>query len=253
MRISLSKIPVGVTLCCFWFLILPPDLAAATPFDPGLSPHTLCEVPVSILRPTQPSVGMKEVEMRAEKLRQLSPEKLQKYLSKKVAPIVIGPAGIPYLLDHHHLARALILSRAGNSLVAEVKENWSKLSEPGFWAKMKAQNWVYLRDQTGKPISDPRNLPTSIEAMHDDPYRSLSWLVREQGGYHETDDPYAEFQWADFFRARIQLDNTTNALDQATAPAVTLAHSPDAHNLPGYIAAAADKTGPIAVGATATK
>jgi hypothetical protein len=196
---------------------------------------------------------MKEVEMRAEKLRQLSAEKLQKYLSKKVAPIVIGPGGIPYLLDHHHLARALIASGTSKLLIAEVKENWSKLSEPEFWAKMKAQNWVYLRDETGKPISDPKYLPPSIAAMHDDPYRSLSWLVREQGGYQETDNPYAEFQWADFFRARIQLVNNTNAFDQATAQAVKLAHSPDARSLPGYVAAAADKTGEMAVGATATK
>jgi len=251
MQISRSKISAVVGLCCFWFLVLPPALVADTPFDPGLSPHSRCEVPVSILRPTQFSVGMKEVEIRAEKLRQLSPEKLQKYLSKKVAPIVIGPGGIPYLLDHHHLARALILSRAGKYLFAEVKENWSKLSEQEFWAKMKEHNWVYLRDETGKPVSDPQNLPPSIEAMHDDPYRSLSWLVREQGGYHETDNPYAEFQWADFFRARIQLGNTTNALDQATAPAVKLAHSLDARHLPGYVAAADNAV--QAVGATVAR
>ena len=72
---------------------------------------------------------MREVEMRAEKLRQLSPDKLQKYLTKKIVPIVIGPGGIPYLLDHHHLARALIVSGAGKFLVAEVKENWSKESD----------------------------------------------------------------------------------------------------------------------------
>jgi hypothetical protein len=252
MRISLSKIWVVAGLCFLWFLVLPPAVLANTSFDPDLLPHSRCEVPVSILHPTQSSVGMKEVDMRVAKLRQFSPEKLQKYLRKKIAPIVIGPGGIPYLLDHHHLARALILSRASNVMFAEVKENWSKLSEPEFWAKMKAQNWVYLRDETGKPISNPKYLPASIAAMRDDPYRSLSWLVREQGGYRETDDPYAEFQWADFFRARIQLANDTNALNQATAQAVKLAHSPDAHNLPGYVADA-DKTGQMAVGATVTK
>ena len=99
-----------------------------------------------------------------------------------------------------------------------------------------------------------RIFPPSIETMHDDPYRSLSWLVRERGGYQETDNPYAEFQWADFLRARIQLGNSTNAFDQATAQAVAFARSPDARNLPGYIAAAAaDKTGSTVVGPTATK
>ncbi len=106
---------------------------------------------------------------------------------------------------------------------------------------MKEHNWVYLRDSKGQPFSDPKRLPPFIEAMHDDPYRSLSWLVREQVGYQQTEGLFADFQWADFFRARIQLSDGTNALDRATAQAATLAHSPDAHDLPGYVAAAADK------------
>jgi hypothetical protein len=236
MQVSRSKLSVVAGVCCFCLLVLPQAIFADTPFDPGLPPHSHCEVPVSILHPTQFSVGMKEVEMRAEKLRELSPEKLQKYLNKKVAPIVIGPGGIPYLLDHHHLARALILTKAGKTMFAEVKENWAKLSDQEFWTKMKEQNWVYLHDETGKPVSDPRSLPPSIEAMRNDLYRSLSWLVREQGGYKATEGLFADFQWADFFRARIQLGNATNALDQATVQAVTLAHSPDARNLPGYVA-----------------
>ncbi|HVM62053.1 MAG TPA: ParB-like protein [Verrucomicrobiae bacterium] len=238
MRRSTHEIS-ATALFCLWVLALSATAFALAPFDASLPANSRCAVPVSMLRPTQCSVGMEEVAMRAKHLRELSPPKLQKYLDKKVAPIVIGPGGVPYLLDHHHLARALLVAGLTNSLVAEVKENWSKLPEPEFWTKMKEQHWVYLRDEAGRPISDPQNLPPSIQAMHDDPYRSLSWLVREQGGYRQTEGLFADFQWADFFRARIQLGHDTNALDQATAPAVTLAHSPEARDLPGYVAAAA--------------
>jgi hypothetical protein len=116
-------------------------------------------VEIEILRPIQSAVGMKEVEIRAEKIGKMTAKELERHLRKHVAPIVIGPGGMPYLLDHQHLARTLLQAHAGETLYAEVKENWSKVSKPEFWARMKGRGWVYLHDETGKLLPDPTGLP----------------------------------------------------------------------------------------------
>ena len=225
---------------CFCLPPAPVALAAGdVSFGPDLPAHSVCVVEIAILRPTQSSVGMKEVEIRAEKIGRMTPNELEHYLRKHVAPIAIGPGGAPYLLDHQHLARALLQAHTGKTLYAEVKENWSKLSEPEFWAKMKEHDWVYLHDETGKPLPDPTSLPRTVENMRDDPYRSLAWLVRGKDGYLQTESPYADFHWADFFRGHIRLGNGSNAFDEATQEAIKVAHSPEAKELPGYIAATA--------------
>jgi hypothetical protein len=205
-------------------------------FNPNLPAHAKCTVEIAVLRPTQSAVGMQEVEIRAERIGKMNATELEHYLRKHVAPIAIGPGGVPYLLDHQHLARALLQAHAGKTLHAEVKENWSKLSETEFWARMKEHDWVYLHDEAGKPMPDPTGLPRSIEGMRDDPYRSLAWLAREKDGYRQTESPYADFHWADFFRSRVHLGDDTNAFDEATLEAVKVAHSPEAKDLPGYIA-----------------
>ena len=236
MRTSLLKLCMCALLCS---PLLPNSFGAATnyvPFAATLSSNSFCTVDISILHPTQCAVGAKEVEMRAEKVRTLTTKGLENYLRKHVAPIVIGPKGVPYLLDHQHLARVLQRSGASKVLYAEVKENWSDLSVQEFWTRMKAHEWVYLHDETGKGPVDPANLPQTIEAMRDDPYRSVAWLVRKDGGYLDTSAPFADFQWADFFRARIHLGNDTNVLDAAAQEGMKLARSPEAKALPGYIA-----------------
>ena len=236
MRSSPTKRSVCAILCS---CLLPVSVALAAgdiSFDSTLPAHSRCTVEIAILRPTQSAVGMKEVEIRAERIGKMTAKELEHYLRKRVAPIVIGPGGIPYLLDHQHLARALLQAHAGKALYAEVKENWSKLSEPEFWARMKEHDWVYLRDETGRPLLDPTDLPRTIGNMRDDPYRSLAWLAREKDGYSQTESPYADFHWADFFRARVHLGDGTNAFDEAALEAVKVAHSPEAKDLPGYVA-----------------
>jgi hypothetical protein len=223
--LCLCLLPVSVTLA-----------AGDLSFGPDLPAHSMCTVEIAILRPTQSAVGMKEVEIRAEKIGKMNAKELEHYLRKHVAPIAIGPGGVPYLLDHQHLARALLQAQAGKSLYAEVKENWSKLPEPEFWTRMKEHDWVYLHDETGKPMPDPTSLPLTIGSMRDDPYRSLAWLVREKDGYRQTESPYADFHWADFFRAHVHLGTGTNAFNEATLEAVKVARSPEAKDLPGYVA-----------------
>jgi hypothetical protein len=128
--------PVKRCVCAILFSCLLPlsvTLAAVdVSFEPNLPARSMCVVKIVVLRPTQSAVGMKEVEMRVEKISKMTPKELEHYLRKHVAPIAIGPGGVPYLLDHQHLARALLQAHASETLYAEVKENWSKLSESEF-------------------------------------------------------------------------------------------------------------------------
>jgi hypothetical protein len=58
--------------------------------------------------------------------------------------------------------------------------------------------------------------------------------VRNAGGYIKTPEPFAEFQWADFFRTRVRLWSTSFQFSAAVQQGVHLARSPDALVLPGF-------------------
>ena len=204
-------------------------------FATNLPAGTKCVVDVRMLRPTQFAVGMKEVHMRVEKLKAKDLKAaLNRYLLKKIMPIVIGPGGIPYVLDHHHLARVLLEAGCRTTLYAEVRENCSQLTESEFWKMLKKKNWVFLYDEVGRGPLDTAQLPKTIGELRDDPYRSVSWVVREGGGYLETDTPYAEFQWANFFRTKIPLEMVRTNFEGAVDKAMTLTSSKEAEKLPGY-------------------
>ena len=65
--------------------------------------------PVSVdeLRPTQMTVGLREVALKRKELRALPANKKDDFLGAHFIPAVIGPKGRPFVDDHHHLARAL--------------------------------------------------------------------------------------------------------------------------------------------------
>ena len=169
---------------------------------------------VKDLSPTQFAVGKAEVAVRAGRMRKKltkDPGKLHDYLRVRPIPIVIRGKRF-YLVDHHHLVRALYDvehgSRGKNICVyVNVLANASTLEEVYFWKIMHEQNFVYLFDQSGGGPQQPATLPKHIKDLRFDPYRSLAWIVREHHGYIKNNAPFSEFKWANFFRTRILLDN----------------------------------------------
>ena len=168
----------------------------------------LCEI--AALHPTQSSVGMAEVDVKAGKLR----EKIEKrseadvlaYLKKhdKEEPVTIGPGGVFYITDHHHLARALADIGVAETYCTIV-DNLSDEPPDAFWKQLEDNNEVYLKDANGNAIT-PRELPASIKDLTDDPFRSLAGAVRESCGFEKGDpassgEDYIEFHWADYLRA----------------------------------------------------
>jgi hypothetical protein len=187
--------------------------------------------PVADLRPTQFAVGMREVDVKREEL-DLGAKALRKFLCENPIPVVLGPGGKAYIVDHHHLALALIYEKI-NEAAVNVVQDWSADASDLFWEKMQKSNYVYLRDEKGAE-QDVSRLPTRLEDLRDDPYRSLAYFVRKDRGYKKVRTLFAEFQWAEFFRTRVDVGTTDRDFKAATAKAVKLARSKAAAALPGY-------------------
>ncbi len=208
----------------------------------------LCLCEISALHPTQASVGMVEVRIKAEKLKakvdKQSEADFLSYLRKheKEEPVIIGPGGVFYITDHHHLARALYEIGVTRTYCTVI-DNLSGTKPDAFWSRLEANNEVYLKDQNGNPIT-PRDLPGSVKDLSNNPFRSLAGAVRESCGFAKGDpsssgEDYLEFQWADFFRAhwpatRIAVQDIDKNFDGATAAALQLAADKSAASLPGY-------------------
>jgi hypothetical protein len=78
------------------------ESAMATVRDPVLKP-----VSIVSLRPTQITVGLREVDDKRKRLRKRPAKKIGKFLGHHMIPVILGPKDCSYIIDHHHLALAL--------------------------------------------------------------------------------------------------------------------------------------------------
>lgn len=184
------------------------------------------------LSPTQFAVGMREVLLKIAKLKEFSHDDRREFLSTHSFPVVISSDMRHYLIDRHHAARAC-WEFGIEEVHIEVKADFSHLAPAEFWAAMEKAHWVHLRDQFGAGPHDPNLLPGDVRGLADDPYRSLAWALRHAGAYAKTEEPFAEFKWADFLRQEIKIAPGEKNFAQALKEALTLAQSPKAAHLPG--------------------
>src|ERR1700721_1933474 len=49
-----------------------------------------------------------------------------------------------------------------------------------------------------------KDIPKSVTALVDDPFRSLAGALRRAGGFSKETTPFSEFLWADFLRRRMK-------------------------------------------------
>ena len=98
------------------------------------------------------------------------------YLRKheKEEPVTIGPGGVFYITDHHHLARALYDIGVGETYCTII-DNLSDENQDAFWKQLEANNEVYLKDLNGEPIT-PQDLPVSVKDLAT--IRSAAWPGR---------------------------------------------------------------------------
>eukprot|EP01126_Amoeba_proteus_P009478 TRINITY_DN13591_c0_g1_i4.p1 TRINITY_DN13591_c0_g1~~TRINITY_DN13591_c0_g1_i4.p1 ORF type:complete len:171 (-),score=33.40 TRINITY_DN13591_c0_g1_i4:510-1022(-) len=124
-----------------------------------------------------------------QELEKLDDGDLGDRLLENNVPTVVGPEGNLYLIDHHHFGLALFEAfldfkrpMIHKVLYACVQADYSNYSLPVFWRIMENRNYVLLRDERGNNIS-VSDLPTSLKALRDNPYRSLASWVRHSNGY----------------------------------------------------------------------
>lgn len=184
------------------------------------------------LRPTQIALGMREVaEKRRQWRKQFGTEKAA-FSSRHVVPTVLGPKKRHYLIDHHHLVRALCDEKVKEVMVSVVAD-LSSLGAYSFWVFLDDRSWCHPHDEDGRR-QDFDAIPKSVAKMKDDPYRSLAGELRRAGGFAKEVTPFSEFLWADFLRNRIKPDAVACGFADVLVQAMSLAKSDAADFLPGW-------------------
>jgi hypothetical protein len=239
-----------------------------------------CMIQVEDLHPTQFAVGMRAVREKVKKHMD-DKDKRHKFLLENPIPVFVGPSNRGqedkdpikhpgfYPDDHHHEARAVLEAGHSTWMVAEVQADLRFMRKPystldDFFSVMTKQDKVYLIDEDGKTRSAD-DLPKSIGALKDDELRSLAAEVRGDADNPDSKDcfrkgtaakdqlpPFAEFRWAEFFRAeRIRWDDRKDQeFEKAVEMAESICHLPVAQaftvldvgtgrriSLPGFIPA----------------
>lgn len=189
-------------------------------------------VAISDLRPTQMTVGLREVAAKRREWRDKHGEHAAEFLGSHMIPVIKGPKERFYIIDHHHLSRALH-EEGVESVLVTVVSDLSKLDKNTFWTVCDHRGWVYPYDAAGKR-QDFDDIPKHVAKLGDDPYRSLAGELRRQGGFAKDTTPFSEFLWADFFRPRIKVKVVRDDFEKALSKAMILAKGKDAAYLPGW-------------------
>lgn len=195
--------------------------------EPRLHP-----VPITALRPTQLTVGMREVKAKRKAWREHPERKKAEFLGKHVIPVVWGPKEDFYVIDHHHLS--LALHQEGVKVIATtVMADLRRLPREAFWIYLDNRGWLHPFDERGRRRSYD-DVPRHIWELVDDPYRSLAGELRRTGGFAKDTTPFSEFLWADFLRRRLNQKAVEKDFAAALEKAFELAKDSEASYLPGW-------------------
>jgi hypothetical protein len=189
-------------------------------------------VPMTMLRPTQITVGMREVKGKRKSWREHPDRKKPDFLGRHLIPVVWGPKGEYYVIDHHHLSLALHqegVKEVATTIMADLR----RLPREAFWIYLDNRGWLHPFDARGRRRSYD-DIPRRLWDLADDPYRSLAGELRLSGGFAKDTTPFSEFLWADFLRRRLKPRLLEDDYSQALVRALKLAKSSEADFLPGW-------------------
>lgn len=195
--------------------------------EPFVKPVALAE-----LRPTQITVGMREVREKRKRWQETEAKKGAEFLGKHMMPVILGAKDRHYVIDHHHLGRALIDDGVEHVLVTVVAD-LRKLDKEAFWIFLDNRGWMHPFDDAGHRRGY-EDIPKSLTDLVDDPFRSLAGELRVAGGYAKDTTPFSEFLWADFLRRRIKRKLIEDDFPRALEKALQFAKSEETDFLPGW-------------------
>ena len=203
-----------------------------------LSEPMVTPVAIAELRPTQITVGFREVAEKRKLWRERPTEKDALFLGRHMVPVILGPKDRMYVTDHHHLARALHDEGVKDVLI-NVIADLRAVDKDSFWVVMDCRGWCHPYDSKGVR-RDFTAIPTLMSELVDDPFRSLAGELRRTGGYAKDITPFSEFIWADFLRRKIKRKAVEKDFNAALARALKLAKTEEASYLPGWCGPVAD-------------
>lgn len=195
--------------------------------EPVLKP-----IPIRSLRPTQITVGMREVREKRNRWRAYSKKKKVEFLGRHLIPVIWGPKEHHYVLDHHHLARALE-DEGQEQVLVTVVADLRTLARDAFWVVLDHRSWCHPYDRAGRRRTFD-DIPKSVADLEDDPFRSLAGELRRAGGFAKETTPFSEFLWADFLRRRMKRRKVENDFAAALEEALKWARGEEARYLPGW-------------------
>ena len=178
------------------------------------------------------TVGLREVATKRRLWREKHGIHAREFLGQHMMPVLKGPKERFFIIDHHHLARALQDEGVDEVLVSVVAD-LSALTKQTFWTVCEHRGWAHPYDAKGVRRG-VENMPTRVAELKDDPYRSLAGELRRAGGFAKDVTPFSEFLWADFLRSRIARKHLDVDFEAAAAKALDLARSGEASYLPGW-------------------
>jgi hypothetical protein len=193
--------------------------------------HPLLLISPARLRPTQMTVGRAEVADKRAEWEKLGRKKRKELLAQHWFPGVLGPKNQVFIVDHHHLGLALFEEKV-KQVPVMIQRDFSWLEPTVFWRTMEFNRWAHPYDARGERQAYEA-IPDCLDALADDPYRTLAARVRMAGGYSKDATPYAEFLWADYYRRHLKLKGDRVSGKQLQN-ALLLAHSHDTAYLPGW-------------------
>jgi hypothetical protein len=147
-------------------------------------------------------------------------------------PVILGPKQRHYVIDHHHLARALH-DEGVKDVAVSVFANLGRLKVDEFWTFLDNRSWMHPYDAKGER-RHYTDIPKTVTELVDDPFRSLAGELRRAGGFSKDTTPFSEFLWADFLRRRIKRKLVERDFERALAKGLQLAKSEIAGYLPGW-------------------
>jgi hypothetical protein len=172
------------------------------------------------------------VKAKRKSWKEYKGSKKSDFLASHMVPVIQGPKDRFYVIDHHHLTRAL-QEEGQKDIAVTVIANLSRLEKDAFWVFLDNRSWMHPYDAEGRRRGY-EEMPGAIADLVDDPYRSLAGELRRAGGYAKDTTPFSEFLWADFLRRRIKRKRVEDDFQDAVEEALRLAKSADADFLPGW-------------------
>jgi hypothetical protein len=176
--------------------------------------------PIETIRPTQITVGFREVEAKRRRYREAlvvgGPA-----LPHIAVPVVVGPGPTLFALDRHHWLCAL-RAEGVYEVAIRLVDDLSGVGLSSFWRLLDDRRWCHPFDVDGRRRGYDV-IPETLASLKDDPFRSLASALRRVGGFEKDRTLFSEFQWADYLRRHVDPSRLVDDFEGALVTAVRLA------------------------------